>query len=408
MSEKQTLGAPMEEKNVKIAALVCAAGVGSRMRLDYPKQYMNLAGAPMLVQTLRALRAVERIGRIAVAVSPGDPYVNDIAAQFPAGTALYRCGGDSRARTVLNGLLSAGFAADEWVLVHDAARPCVKPSEIARLIDAVLADPRADGGLLAVPVADTVKRGSADGTVAATVPREGLWRAATPQMFRAGRLITALSGDLTGITDEASAVERLGGRVLLVPGRATNIKVTQPSDAALAALLLGERNMTPIRIGQGYDSHRLTEGRPLILGGVRIPFEKGLSGHSDADVLLHAVTDAVLGAAALGDIGQLFPPDDPKWEGADSRELLASVVRLAAEKGWRPVNCDATVVAERPKLAPYAAQIRESVAALLGLDAGSVSVKAKTNEKMDAVGRGEGMEAFAAVLLERVPEDASR
>lgn len=196
-------------------------------------------------------------------------------------------------------------------------------------------------------------------------------------------------------------MERRGAKIALVPSRATNFKVTEPADRALAGLILGEKNMLPIRVGQGYDSHRQVEGRPLILGGVHIPFEKGLDGHSDADVLLHAVTDALLGAASLGDIGTHFPPSDPKWKGADSGKLLSAVLGLAKEKGWRVVNLDATVVCERPKLGTYKATIRENVAKLLEVSVDAVSIKAKTNEKMDAVGREEGMVAQAVILLAR-------
>lgn len=394
-----------EEKNRPpvIAALVCAAGVGARMGLGRPKQYMELAGEPMLVQTVRALRRASRIGRIFVVVSPDDPFIDVAAKAFPKDVIVLREGGAERAETVMNGLSAAGLPPDAWVLVHDAARPCVKASEIDRLLDDVLSDDSVAGGLLAAEMADTVKKTDDSRRVLETVPRKNLWRAATPQLFRAGTLATALSGSLEGITDEASAVERLGLPVKVVPGRATNIKVTRPGDEVVARLLLGDASVVPLRVGQGYDSHRLVPGRPLILGGVEIPFELGLDGHSDADVLLHAITDAVLGAAALGDIGQHFPPSDPQWKGADSRRLLEAVVRLARQKGWDVVNCDATIVAERPKIGPHMAAIRESVAKCLGVSVENVNVKAKTNEKMDAVGRLEGMMAQAVVLLARAP-----
>lgn len=386
----------------KVVGLVCAAGVGSRMGLASPKQYMKFGAQAMLVHTVRALRGVERMGEIVLVVSPTDPYIDEVAAQFPANVRVLRCGGRERAESVVNGLLNAGFDRDAWVLVHDAARPCLKPSEAARLIDEVLADETAAGGILAVPVADTIKRADEGRMIVETVPRSDLWRAATPQMFRVHDLVEALSGDLTGITDEASAMERLGRPVRIVPGRTTNIKVTEPADGVLASLILGDGAVVPFRVGQGYDSHRLVEGRPLILGGVKIPFELGLDGHSDADVLLHAVTDAVLGAAALGDIGQHFPPSDPKWKGADSRVLLKAVVALAGQKGWTVVNCDATIVAERPKIGPHMPAIRASLAEVLGVSEEVVNVKAKTNEKMDAVGRMEGMMAQAVVLMSRM------
>lgn len=386
----------------KVVGLICAAGVGSRMGLGTPKQYMKFGMDAMLTHTVRALRDVSRVDEIVVVVSPTDPYIDEVSQHFPSNVRVLRCGGRERAESVVNGLINAGFDRDAWVLVHDAARPCLRPSEAARLIDEVLGDSTVAGGILAVPVADTIKRADTSHRIVETVPRADLWRAATPQMFRVHELIKALSGDLTGITDEASAMERLGRPVKVVPGRSTNIKVTEPSDAVLASLILGDSSVVPFRVGQGYDSHRLVEGRPLILGGVEIPFELGLDGHSDADVLLHAITDAVLGAAALGDIGQHFPPSDPKWKGADSRKLLKAVVALAKEKGWTVVNCDATIVAERPKIGPHMPAIRASVAETLGVSEEVVNVKAKTNEKMDAVGRMEGMMAQAVVLMSRM------
>ena len=386
----------------KVVGLICAAGVGSRMGLGTPKQYMKFGMDAMLTHTVRALRDVSRIDEIVVVVSPTDPYIDEVSQHFPSNVRVLRCGGRERAESVVNGLINAGFDRDAWVLVHDAARPCLRPSEAARLIDEVLGDSTVAGGILAVPVADTIKRADTSHRIVETVPRADLWRAATPQMFRVHELIKALSGDLTGITDEASAMERLGRPVKVVPGRSTNIKVTEPSDAVLASLVLGDSSVVPFRVGQGYDSHRLVEGRPLFLGGVEIPFELGLDGHSDADVLLHAITDAVLGATALGDIGQHFPPSDPKWKGADSRMLLKAVVALAKEKGWTVVNCDATIVAERPKIGPHMPAIRASVAETLGVSEEVVNVKAKTNEKMDAVGRMEGMMAQAVVLMSRM------
>ncbi len=401
MPIKEMSGAARDAAPV-IAALVCAAGVGSRMGLSRPKQYMTIAGAPMLLHAVRALNGVARISTIFVVASPEDGRIDEVAEDFPAKVVLLKNGGGERAETVLNGLMASGLPPDAWVLVHDAARPCVKAAEVDRLIDAVLSDETVDGGLLAVQMTDTVKRTDGMRRVLETVPRSNLWRAATPQLFRAGELIEALSGDLAGITDESSAMERAGKCVKVVAGQPSNIKVTQPGDERLAQMLLGDAAVVPLRVGQGYDSHRLVEGRPLILGGVEIPFEKGLDGHSDADVLLHALTDAVLGAAALGDIGRHFPPSDPQWKGADSRRLLQSVVLLAQRRGWRVVNVDATIIAERPKIGPHMPAIRSSVAKTLGVSEEVVSIKAKTNEKMDDVGRQEGMMAHAVALMAKI------
>ena len=383
-----------------IVGLICAAGIGSRMGLGFPKQYLRIAGVPIVVHTARALASVSRMGDIVIVVSPTDPYIDDITPLLPSQCRVIKCGGDTRAESVRNGLLRSGFGPTDWVLVHDAARPCVKASEVAHLIDSVTQDMSVAGGILAMPAVDTLKRVDEARRIVETVDRKTVWRAATPQMFRVRNLSLALSGDLSDVTDEASAMERLGLTVKIVPCRTSNIKVTEPSDASLAKYLLGEESMLGIRVGQGYDSHRLVEGRPLIIGGVTIPYEKGLDGHSDADVLLHAITDAVLGAAALGDIGQHFPPTEERWKGADSRELLKAVVALAREHGWEIVNCDATVVAERPKLAPYNAAIRESVAQTLGITIDRVNIKAKTNEKLDDVGAQLGMMAHAVVLLQ--------
>lgn len=383
-----------------IVGLICAAGVGSRMGLGFPKQYLRIAGVPIVVHTARALASVSRMSDIVIVVSPTDPYIDDITPLLPSQCRVIKCGGDTRAESVRNGLVRSGFGPTDWVLVHDAARPCVKASEVAHLIDSVTQDMSVAGGILAMPAVDTLKRVDEARRIVETVDRKTVWRAATPQMFRVRNLSLALSGDLSDVTDEASAIERLGLTVKIVPCRTSNIKVTEPSDASLAKYLLGEESMLGIRVGQGYDSHRLVEGRPLIIGGVTIPYEKGLDGHSDADVLLHAITDAVLGAAALGDIGQHFPPTEERWKGADSRELLKAVVALAREHGWEIVNCDATVVAERPKLAPYNAAIRESVAQTLGITIDRVNIKAKTNEKLDDVGAQLGMMAHAVVLLQ--------
>lgn len=387
--------------SARIFALIPAAGVGRRMGGSSPKQYLDIAGRPMLARTVEALLAVSRIERIYVVVSAADAYIDEAAKAFPERVKVLRAGGPERADTVLGGLMAACLPPGAWVLVHDAARPCVRPSEVNHLIDEVTGDSSVAGGILAVPMADTVKRADERRRIIETVPRSGLWRAATPQLFRAEALIRALQQGVEGITDESSAIERLGLPVKAVSCRSTNFKVTEPGDERLAELILeGKVMKVPnIRVGQGYDSHRLVTGRPLILGGIEIPFEKGLDGHSDADVLLHAVTDAVLGAAGLGDIGTHFPPSDPKWKGADSGRLLAAVMALVRERGWQVVNLDATVICERPKLGPLKTAIRENVASILGVSPEAVSIKAKTNEKMDAVGREEGMAAMAAVLL---------
>jgi 2-C-methyl-D-erythritol 2,4-cyclodiphosphate synthase len=263
-----------------------------------------------------------------------------------------------------------------------------------------------------MPLADTVKRvdpAAAAPMVAQTLDRKTLWSAQTPQVFRLGSLIAAYEQDPTA-TDEASAIERAGGRVHLVQGDASNIKLTTPGDIVLMEALMTHPQSSQgkpsaagpaIAIGQGFDVHALTTGRPLVLGGVEIPFEKGLAGHSDADVLLHAITDAILGAAGLGDIGRHFPDTDPAYRGADSRMLLREAVAKVAAKGWQVAQIDATVIAQQPKIAPYAETMVRSIADCVGAAEGCINIKGKTTEHLGFTGRGEGIAAQAVAMLSR-------
>jgi 2-C-methyl-D-erythritol 4-phosphate cytidylyltransferase/2-C-methyl-D-erythritol 2,4-cyclodiphosphate synthase len=315
-------------------------------------------------------------------------------------------------------MLDKGCSSADWVLVHDAARCLVTSEQINHLIDECQHD--AVGGLLACPVADTLKS-SDEGRVNATVARDGKWAAQTPQMFRIGQLHAALGDALNSaldkasqagaaVTDDASAMEAIGLRPKLVNASSQNFKVTYPEDFALAEAILNSRKThmtsTPtFRIGEGWDTHQLVEGRPLVLGGVTIPptpqFSKGLLGHSDADALCHAITDALLGAAALGDIGKHFPDTDPRFRGADSVALLKHTAVLVRERGWQISNVDSTVIAQAPKLAPFIDAMRKNLSEALGLDIAQVNVKAKTAEKMGPVGEGLAMEARAVVMLLR-------
>jgi 2-C-methyl-D-erythritol 4-phosphate cytidylyltransferase/2-C-methyl-D-erythritol 2,4-cyclodiphosphate synthase len=403
-------------------ALVPCAGTGSRAGTTAPKQYAPVAGRPLVAHTLGALAAVGRLAATLVVLAPGD---HDFEREVP-GAAGERCwiarvGGASRAETVANGLaelLARGARPQDWVLVHDAARCLLRPEWVDRLIDACVAD--AVGGLLALPLADTLKS-EADGKVLATVDRQGKWAAQTPQMFRLGLLQAALQAAAAAgavITDESSAVEAMGLQPRLVRGELDNLKVTWPGDFALAERLLpdrdphrdttmpGEAAMTgkssrapQLRIGEGWDTHALVVGRPLVLGGITIPHSHGLLGHSDADALLHAITDALFGAAALGDIGRHFPDTDPAFKGADSGALLAECARRVRTAGWTIANVDATVIAQAPKLALHMPAMVGRIAALLGLAPGQVNVKAKTAEKMGPVGEGRAIEARAVCLL---------
>jgi 2-C-methyl-D-erythritol 4-phosphate cytidylyltransferase/2-C-methyl-D-erythritol 2,4-cyclodiphosphate synthase len=286
------------------------------------------------------------------------------------------------------------------VVVHDAARPFATADLVARTIAAAA---EAGAAVAALPAHDTVKRVGGGAYVVETLPRETIYLAQTPQAFRRDVLREALAagGDAT---DEAALAERAGHRVQVVMGEATNIKVTTADDLAIAETIARARDgrAKPARTGRagiGYDLHRLVEGRPLVLGGVTIPFDRGLAGHSDADAVCHAVTDAILGAAGAGDIGQHFPDTDPAWKGASSLDLLRRAVRLVAERGLGVGNVDATIILERPKLRPFVDAMRANIAAAVGVDVDRVSVKAKTNEGVGELGRGEAIAVHAIALV---------
>lgn len=387
--------------------LIPCAGAGMRAGGDVSKQYQNVAGKAMVLHTLDAFAQVGRITKTVVVVSPEDTMFKTLSSSVD----VLHCGGATRADTVSNGLqalLGAGCSPNDWVLVHDAARCLITPEQINHLIDECQND--AVGGLLACPVADTLKS-SRDGRIESTVDRSGKWAAQTPQMFRIGQLQAALDKALQAgvlITDEASAIEAIGLAPKLVAAPSQNFKITYPEDFALAEAILHSRKnqvtMAPLfRIGEGWDTHQLvdqaTTGRKLILGGVEIPFTKGLLGHSDADALCHAITDALLGAAALGDIGKHFPDTDPRFKGADSIALLRHTADLVRHNGWQIGNVDSTVIAQAPKLAPHIEAMRQNLSKALGLDVSQVNVKAKTAEKLGPVGEELAMEARAVVLL---------
>jgi 2-C-methyl-D-erythritol 4-phosphate cytidylyltransferase / 2-C-methyl-D-erythritol 2,4-cyclodiphosphate synthase len=381
-------------------ALVPCAGFGTRAGADGPKQYVGVAGRSVVAHTLAALARVPRIANTLVVLAADDA---GFAAAAPAFEGwVERCGGATRAASVAAGLAALarrGVRDDDWVLVHDAARCLVAPAAIERLIDACIGD--AVGGLLALPIADTLKAASDDGRVVSTIDRRAKWAAQTPQMFRLGLLREALSRAGDAVTDESSAIEALGHTPKLVAGDAANFKLTFPADFARAAMALAPKDtpMTTMRMGEGWDIHALVAGRPLILGGVTIPHDKGLAGHSDADALAHAITDALLGAAALGDIGRHFPDTDAEFKGADSMALLAEAARRVRAAGFEIGNLDSTVVAQAPKLAPHVLAMRERLAQVLGLALDQVNVKAKTAERMGPVGEGRAIEARAVCLL---------
>jgi len=360
-----------------------------------PKQLIELGGRPILRRSVDALLGHPLVGDLVVALprellDAPPAYLVDGAKPI----TLVE-GGATRRESVARAFARVSPLADV-VVVHDAARPLVAADLVERT---VLAAATHGAALAAVKVTDTVKRGGAGGAVVETVPRDDLFLAQTPQAFRVGVLRAALAQGADA-TDEATLVEQAGFPVHLVEGDPRNVKITTAGDLALAERLL-ERTPPTFRVGHGYDLHRLVPGRPLILGGVSIPFDRGLLGHSDADVVCHAVTDAVLGAAALGDIGRHFPDTDPRWKGADSIRLLARASQLVRDAGWAVANVDVVVIAERPKLVPVVEEIRVNLAEALACGVDQISVKGKTNEGVDATGAGDAIAAHAVALLQR-------
>ena len=381
-----------------VSAIVAAGGRGLRLGADRPKQFLEIAGRSILETSVAALAASGRIDEIIVAL-PGDHLTTATSGWQPISTPItFVAGGARRQDSVANAFAKSSPAADV-VVIHDAARPFVTRDVIARTIDAAGTHGAA---IAAIGVRDTVKQAgeaAADGSrpIGATIPRDTIFLAQTPQAFRRHVLARALDeGRAIDATDEAMLVERLGLPVHVVDGDPRNIKITTADDLANARASQGI-----MRIGNGYDLHKLVAGRPLILAGVNIPFELGLSGHSDADIVCHAVTDAVLGAANAGDIGRMFPDTDPRWKGADSIALLKGAVERVHAAGYRVSNVDVTVIAQKPKLLPYLDQMRGNLAAALGVGVDAVSVKGKTNEGVDSMGRGESMAAHAVALLTR-------
>lgn len=384
-----------------------AAGSGSRFAADFPKQYAVLAGRTVIEWALAPFLADPRCAHAVVVLAEGDARWPEVAARLGSSRVSSAPGGGRRSESVRSGLaaLRERLRDEDWVVVHDAARPCLEPADLERLI--TRAGAHECGGLLAVPAADSLKRSApGEAAVAGSVERAGLWRALTPQMFRYGRLCAALDAAHARARypgDEAQALEWLGATALLVEGAATNVKITTPADLELAAALLRARGARPgeaaMRIGSGVDVHAFGPGEFLMLGGVRIPHSRGVVAHSDGDVVLHALCDALLGGAGLGDIGEHFPDTDPRWRGADSRRFVAAVLELLRARGLAIENADLTVIAQAPKIAPYREAMRREVAALLGIALERVSIKATTTEGLGFLGRAEGIAAQAVVLL---------
>ncbi|MBF5096144.1 bifunctional 2-C-methyl-D-erythritol 4-phosphate cytidylyltransferase/2-C-methyl-D-erythritol 2,4-cyclodiphosphate synthase [Azospirillum sp. INR13] len=379
-------------------ALIVAGGSGQRFGAERPKQYLDLAGKPVLRRTVEAFLGHPQVGGVRVVIDPAWRDAYDAAV---AGLGLPDpvAGGPSRQESVRNGL--EALAADgppDLVLIHDAARPLIDAATIGAVIAALDDQP---GAIAAVPVADTLKRGN-DGTIGATVDREGLWRAQTPQGFRFPAILQAHRAAAgLSLTDDAAVAERAGLAVALVPSKEDNFKVTTPDDLTRATRAIMS-SLWDIRTGSGFDVHRFTDGDFVTLCGLQVPHSHGLEGHSDADVGLHALTDAILGALAAGDIGSHFPPTDPRWRGADSAKFLRHAADLVAERGGVIAHADVTIICERPKVGPHRAAMTERIAEILGIEVGRVSVKATTTEQLGFTGRREGIAAQAVATI-RLP-----
>lgn len=376
-----------------VTALIVAAGSGSRMAGDTPKQFLSLGGKPVLRHAVEALHAHPRIAAVRVVIGQDhEPLAREALAGIDVGPLIF--GGHQRADSVRNGLAAA---ADGVVLVHDAARPFCPPGVVDRLLDAL--DDH-DGAVPVLAVADTLAR--ADGTLGEPIDRSRAVRVQTPQAFRRDALLAAYA-DWQGPspTDEATVARAAGLTVAAVAGDPALDKLTDQGDWRRAEALLAACLVS--RTGMGFDVHAFAGDGPLSMGGIVIPYQRGLAGHSDADVVLHAITDALLGAAGLGDIGEHFPPTDPQWKGAASERFLRHAASLIRARGGVIDHVDCTVIAEEPKVGPHRSAMRVRVAEILAICEDAVSIKATTSERLGFTGRGEGIaaQAVATIRLER-------
>ncbi|MCR4886342.1 MAG: 2-C-methyl-D-erythritol 2,4-cyclodiphosphate synthase [Clostridiales bacterium] len=375
---------------MKAYAVILCGGSGSRMGKKENKTLLKIGGVPSAVRCVRAF-APAVAGTVLVARAGDEDLFRGALAAYGVPALAVVPGGEDRQSSALAGLRALPADAD-IALIHDGARPFVTEEIVRRVMESVETH---GSGVAAVPARDTVKRADPEGRVLETLDRSELWQMQTPQGFPVRDLLRAHETAPGRYTDDAALMEAAGYPVRLVMGGYDNIKLTSPEDLRMANGML-----TP-RVGTGWDAHRLTEGRELWLGGVKIPYEKGLLGHSDADAALHALTDAMLGAAALGDIGKLFPDSDEKYKGISSLILLEEAARVIAGRGFSIGNVDVTILAQAPKLAPYIPQMREKIAGALKIGVDQVSVKATTSEGMGFEGRGEGISAQATAVLFR-------
>lgn len=388
--------------NIINSAVIAAGGSGTRMGGNVPKQFVRIGGIPIIVRTLLKFETCSDIDEIIVVVRDCDIETVKILLDEYKITKLTRIvkGGATRQASVLNGI---NAASGRFVFIHDAARPFVTPEQISEVVNETH---RFGAAALGVPIKDTLKTVKKDGMISETVDRENKYSIQTPQgfeieMIRAAHREAERKG--VSVTDDCALAELSGASVKVVEGSSLNIKLTTPEDIILAEGILNSKKgeTEQVRVGLGYDVHRLVKERELILGGIKIPYELGLLGHSDADVLLHSIMDAMLGAAALGDIGTHFPDTDEKWRGADSCMLLAAVRNILKENGFSVVNIDATIIAQKPKLADFIPHMREKISEVLEISAACVSVKATTTEKLGFCGRGEGIAAEAICMIKK-------
>jgi len=382
-----------------VTALIVAAGRGARLGADHPKQYAVIGGRSILNRTVGLFACHNDVDRVRVVIHPDDAELYDAAvADFDLMEPVN--GGASRQNSVRLGLESLAETPPDKVLIHDAARPFAGRDGISRVIDALDETP---GAILGLPVVDTLKCQADAATVSATVARDGLWRAQTPQGFRFADILAAHRG-VAGrdLTDDAAVAEAAGLEIALVEGSEDNFKITTRADLARAERMI-RAELSDIRTGQGFDAHRFAPDAPedgtIKLGGVAIAHDRALAGHSDADVALHAVTDALLGAIGDGDIGHHFPPSDEEWKGASSDQFAGFAARRIAERGGLIAHVDLTIICERPKIGPHRDALRQSIAEILAIAPGRVSVKATTTEKMGFTGRGEGIAAQAIATV---------
>ncbi len=396
----------MNEHNTRpsTAAIIPAAGFGTRMGADIPKQFLELAGEPILVRTLRVFLAHPGIHSIMVVLPPehlqsGKEQLLPFLTQSQQRKIRYTAGGETRQQSVRNGMEALPESVGR-ILVHDGARPMVT----AAIIDRCLTGIDEHGAVIAaVPVKDTLKEVE-HAEIIGTVDRDRIWQAQTPQGMDRHLLERAYEyADSTGFTgtDEASLLEHAGASVSVVMGGEENIKITRPDDLKISTGLLREHQEKgkSMRIGHGFDAHRLVKGGKLILGGVEIPYKFGLAGHSDADVLTHALMDALLGALGAEDIGRHFPDTDEQYRGADSLKLLEEIMRLVRKENMKFINADITVICQQPKLAPHLSAMKRNLSTACATASENINVKATTTEKMGFTGREEGISTHAVVLL---------